>query len=548
MKKIESKGLGSKQEEELVNLAELLIQISLSQEKRIIELENLVNELKGEQGRPDISPKNQKSSEDSEAQGLKNYSSEKERSSNSRKRNKRKSKFVDVQADRVHIVDIKKQMTLPPDAVFQSYRTSWYYNFELSSELIAVKRKVYYSVQKDTYYVGDLPVEYAKGKDYTYNLQETVFRLKYQYGMSSPFILELLQESGVDISLGTINNILLEVGERLEEERNLIHTAGVTNSIYTATDTTLDRYNGANHHAHIFCNQWFTTYYTACSKDRCTTLDLLRGSRERIYLMNEHTIDLCQQLGSAKQVITLLERVTDDRVRNKVDFNAFLKRHLSDLSPKSFASAQKRVYEAAYLAAFHAEQSIILLSDNAPQYNLITLTAALCWIHAGRHLKKLNPVLKVHQLQLEEFLTQFWIYYDWLSEYKQNPTPEHKEQLLKDFDVIFSIKTNYFLLDERIERIKKLKNKLLTVLDYPKVPLQNNDAELAARRQVRYRDISFQTRSEKGKKAKNIALSIYQTCKKLGVDAAKYILDRLTQKMELVALAEVIRQRANPCV
>jgi hypothetical protein len=77
------------------------------------------------------------------------------------------------------------------------------------------------------------------------------------------------------------------------------------------------------------------------------------------------------------------------------------------------------------------------------------------------------------------------------------------------------------------------------------LPLHNNGAELAARRQVRYRDISFQTRSKKGRNAKNIALSIYQTCKKLGVDATKYILDRLTKKNEMISLADLIYQKAN---
>jgi hypothetical protein len=123
-----------------------------------------------------------------------------------------------------------------------------------------------------------------------------------------------------------------------------------------------------------------------------------------------------------------------------------------------------------------------------------------------------------------------------------------RKQLDEDFDALFSIQTNYELLDDRIRKTKALKDKLLVVFDNPDLPLHNNDPELAARRQVRYRDISFQTRSEKGRNAKNIALSIYQTCKKLGVDATQYVLDRLTKKNEMISLADLIYQKANCAV
>jgi hypothetical protein len=137
------------------------------------------------------------------------------------------------------------------------------------------------------------------------------------------------------------------------------------------------------------------------------------------------------------------------------------------------------------------------------------------------------------------------MYYDWLLKYKEAPSTELKVQLDKDFDVLFSIQTDYELLDDRIQKTKALKDKLLVVLENPDLPLHNNGAELAARRQVRYRDVSFQTRSKKGRNAKNITLSIYQTCKKLGVDATQYIIDRLTKKSKMISLADLIFQKAN---
>lgn len=540
IKKMRPGYLTQKEQHELMNVTELLIYLSDQQKQKISDLEDLVNELRGEQGKPEIAAKNQK-----EKEADKNYSSEKERGAKKKERKPKKRKFAG-KTPSIEVIDIPSDISLPSDVVFQGYRKSRYYDFQIKSELIELHRKVYYSAITGEYYVADFPSNYPEGKDYTYSLQETAYRLKFKYGMSLATILDLFQSSGIEITSGTLSNMLSSVGELLSKEREEIHQSGIANGLYTSSDTTLDRYNGANHHAHIFCNQWFTTYYTRSTKDRCTIIDLLRCEKERIYLLNSEGLELCRTLGVSKKAVCLLENRTFEEPKTGVEFTAFLKLHLSSLSEKAFQSCQKRIYEAAYLAAYYQEENLgVFLSDNAPQYNLITLATALCWIHAGRHFKKLNPTITAYQQELKGFLLQFWMYYDWLLAYKKAPTPELKKQLDKDFDALFSIQTNYELLDDRIRKTKALKDKLLIVLEYPDLPLHNNDAELGARRQVRYRDISFQTRSEKGRNSKNIALSIYQTCKKLGVDATQYILDRLTKKNEMTSLADLIYQKAN---
>jgi len=53
----------------------------------------------------------------------------------------------------------------------------------------------------------------------------------------------------------------------------------------------------------------------------------------------------------------------------------------------------------------------------------------------------MNPTNAIYQKQLKDFLLQFWMYYDWLVNYKKFPTPELKQQLQDDFDVLFSIET-----------------------------------------------------------------------------------------------------------
>ena len=83
------------------------------------------------------------------------------------------------------------------------------------------------------------------------------------------------------------------------------------------------------------------------------------------------------------------------------------------------------------------------------------------------------------------------------------------------------------------------------MLEYPNLPLHNNDAELGARVQARARDVSFQTRSTAGTKIKDTFMTINQTAKKLGVSFYEYVLDRVSGAFKLPSLADLITQKAR---
>jgi len=86
----------------------------------------------------------------------------------------------------------------------------------------------------------------------------------------------------------------------------------------------------------------------------------------------------------------------------------------------------------------------------------------------------------------------------------------------------------------------------LLVLKYPWPPLHNNASELGARVEKRRQDVSLQTKSVKGTKAKDSFLTITQTAKKLGVNAYKYIYDRISKTFSMPSLADLIHQNLLP--
>lgn len=143
---------------------------------------------------------------------------------------------------------------------------------------------------------------------------------------------------------------------------------------------------------------------------------------------------------------------------------------------------------------------------------------------------------------LDSFITQFWNFYHALLEFKREPSDDFALKLEKKFDSLFSKTTDYEALNERIRLTFAKKKELLVVLEHPSTPLHNNESELAVKKVVRERDISLQTKSEIGTKARDVFLSVFETAKKLGVNIYDYLVDRLSHKYELPALADLIWQ------
>ena len=220
---------------------------------------------------------------------------------------------------------------------------------------------------------------------------------------------------------------------------------------------------------------------------------------------------------------------------------------LLDRDAASLSDPQRaRILEAAALTAYNNQTTrpIVtkLLTDDAPQFQFITRYQMLCWVHEGRHYKKLIPYVDYHRQVLKDFRKQFWQFYDQLLVYREDHSPPEADRLRAEFDTIFGQTTGYDDLDKRIAKTLAKKERLLTVLDFPELPLHNNPAELAARQRVRKRDISFGPRTPDGVEAWDTFNTLVETAKKLGVNIYAYIHDRISGGHLLPSLADLIHQ------
>ena len=500
------------------------------------KLRDEVNRLKGEQGKPTIRPKSKKKNTD--------VSSERERKGKQGNRKKRKKKEVKV--DRTEVRRIDKDQ-LPDDVVFKGYVEVTVQDLVLCTDNVLFRKETYYSKSENKSYTAEVPAGYEGG--YGPHIKTLVLMLKNACNMSESKILDLLNNK-IFISAGTVSNMLIKGKEEFHEEKEQIIRAGFEATTYQQIDDTSARENGQNRYTQILCNPYYTAYFTCEHKTRLTVLEILRtgkedGGRGLRYIFNDEAFGILRRLRVGKKIVAELAELKSEQELSKEEIELLL----SERCPFLNERAKTRILEATAIASYHREEDCpaieILLCDDAPQFKLLTEFLGLCWVHDGRHYKRLSPVVPYNQGILQEFLTRYWEYYRKLLGYKEAPTEELSALLSEEFDRLFSTETGYDALDERIAKTKAKKENMLLVLKYPELPLHNNAAELAARQQVRKRDVSLHTIVPEGTRANDTFLSIVETCKKLGINCYDYFLDRISRLSAIPPLAEIITAKST---
>jgi len=525
----------------LLQLIEVLSEENEKLKAEIQRLRDAINLLKGEQAKPDIKPSRKRPNED--------ISSEGERKSKSTpKEKKSKAKKQKIKIDRVEVCKVDKSI-LPDDAEFKGYEKVVVQEIVITTDNVEYMKEIYYSPSQHKAYMGKLPPE-IEG-EFGPGVKSLVCTLKHVANMSEPKIEELFDNFGIYISPASISRTLTKNLELFHQEKADIFLAGLLSTDYQQIDDTIARVHGQNHYTQIVCNPYYTAYFTMPRKDRLTVLDILRGDpdgKARIYCFNEEAFDLLEGFKLSKKLVSQLRERGFGKMLDEMQMQQLLEGIFPDQDKGKIR--RTRIMEAAAIAAYHQQTDFpvvdVLLSDGAPQYRLLTRDQALCWVHDGRNYKKLRPVVPVYGEKLDEFRGKYWNYYQTLLEFGENSSQEAAEALSVEFDHVFSSKTGYPALDERIAKSKDKKSELLMVLKYPELPLHNNDAELGARAQVRKRDVSLHTMTEDGTKANDTFLTIVQTAKKLGVSAYEYIHDRVSKRFRMPSLAELIMIKRFP--
>ena len=516
----------------LLNLVEELKQENGLLRAQVQHLRDEINRLKGEQGKPDIKP-------DKPAPAASKHSSEQER--RQPKPHRKSSKINKIEVNREEKLEVARDQ-LPADAQFKGYEAVVVQDIQLSTDNVCFLKEKFYSPSQRQTYLAALPAGYVG--EFGPGIRSLVLTLYYGSEMTEPKIVEFLRNIGVFISAGQVSHLLIKENERWHKEKQAIYRAGLASSSWQHSDDTSTRVNGQNQFCHVVGNPLYTAYFTRPGKDRLTLIGILQDVTEPPLLLNEHTTEWLTQFDTPQWAQQIIATWPQERWLSRAELTDWMQTHLARLNEQQ----QARILEAAALTAYYQQTQMPivsnLLTDDAPQFRFITRDQSLCWVHDGRHYKKLMPFVPYHQQLLTDFRRQFWEYYHRLNAYRADPTPEQAAQLEQEFDQLFSQVTGYDELDKRIAKTKAKKDRLLKVLTYPEMPLHNNPAELAARRRVRKRDISFGPRTPDGVAAWDTFMTLAATARQLGVSFYSYIYDRVSGTGILPDLADIIQQRA----
>jgi hypothetical protein len=517
----------------LLNLIEALTADLRDAQAENQRLRDEINRLKGEHGKPKFKANTPKSARV-------DHSSEKERHKPKPRQKRAKNATIEVHREQTLTVD---KASLPADAEFKGYEDVVVQDVVFRADNVCFHKEKYWAHSTGATYLAPLPRGYEG--QFGPGLKALTLTLYFGGNISEPKILDLYDNIGVQISTGQLSKLLIKDQDTFHAEKTAVCEAGLESGPWQHTDQTSTRVDGQEQHCNIVCNPVYTSYTTTPGKGRLNVLDVLRNGRARRFRLNEEALSYLDAVPLSKAMRIWLWGECSDQ---DWDEPTFVER-LDTNWPKLGGPQRQAILNAAAVAAYHAEGDVpiirLLVCDDAPQYDGLTEEMAQCWVHEGRHYKKLMPVFVHHLELLTEFRKQFWKFYDELLAYQQHPTPEEGTRLEARFDELFSTCTGYDALDARIAKTREKKASLLMVLKHPEVPLHNNPAELEARQRVRKRDVSFGPRTQDGVKAWDTFMSLVATTTKLGISFYQYIHDRISQANRMPSLATLIAARAS---
>ena len=515
---------------QLLNVIEALHAELLHLRAENQQLRDELARLQGGSGKPDVPASRPTAATD--------HSSETQRRTPTSRGKPKKNASLTVTREHPCVVD---PTILPPDAVRHGSSDLLVQDLRLQVEVIRFVREVWYVPSTRQTITAPLPDGYHGA--FGPHIQALALSLAYDAQVSQPALLRLFHDAAIQIGAGTLARWLADDQAQWQAEARDIHQAGLASSAWQATDQTSTRVDGRNETCHVLGNSLFTFYQTRPGGTRQDVLAVLWG-REPLFRLNDDALDW---LAATTLSPRLVARVRAALPRDQELTAAALANELAVAGIHLGVQQRQQVWDALAVAAYHAQDAVPvigqLLSDDAAVNHLITDEHALCWVHDWRHYAKLRPVVPAHQQLLADFGTDYWTFYRALVAYRAAPTALDRQRLRTTFTALFSRRTGYSALDERIAKSEFKEKLLLLVLSHPEIPLHNNDMELAARRRVRKRDVSFGPQSRAGARAWDTFQTIIATAAKLGVRVSDYFCNRLKTPATTLSLADRIRER-----
>jgi Transposase IS66 family len=438
---------------------------------------------------------------------------------------------------------IHKNVPLPLEGLPDGTRFLGYLDFTVQDLLFQPHNTRYrrgrYQLPDGTIVTAPLPQDVKSHFGPT--LRQYALYQHFHNHVTQPLLHEELLELGVDISAGQVNRLLTEGHEAFHQEKDSLLPAARAVSAYLQTDDTSAKHRGKGGHTLHIGNDLFASFFTTDTKSRVNFLKILLTPHQG-YLFNDDALFYLECFELPQTLRARLKADTGWLYEDDKSWEARL-----DAWEIRSAEHRRLLTESALwanLLAHDLYSDLVLVSDDAAQFKLLTFLHALCWVHMERHVAQLIPLNADQRAAHEATRDAIWDYYQRLKAYRESPTPARRTRLETDFDRLFLKETGWPELNEVLRKIHGKKSELLLVLEHPEIPLHNNLSENDIRQYVKKRKISAGTRSDAGRRCRDTFLSLKTTCRKLGITFWRYLQDRIHGLHDIPPLADLIRRKA----
>ena len=515
----------------LHKVIEVLVKRVESLELELSDLKEEISDLKKVPKKPKINPSNldEEKNKEKESKGSKRAGNE--------KRKKKKGLPIDEKRK-------VKAKGVPQGWILVGYKSYVVQDILIRRNNIKYEREVWQSKDGRQRMVADLPKSIA-GRDFGEEIRRYVINLYNECHVTQPIIYNHLKNLGVDISTGSINFILNQdkSNQVFEEELLDVVEHGLSKSGEIRVDDTGARHKGKNGFCTCVHSDLFTYFQSSSSKSRINFLSILQV-KHKDYHLNEVALEYFKTQGLSSKYIGVFEVdlglvLKDDKA---------LKQYLNNLNFTA-KYAVRTITEGLMIGSLveHGfDKEKVIHSDGARQFNLFN--HALCWKHAERPLVKLRIHNPIQQKQWDGKMHAFWQLYQDLKAYKEVSSLAQKRRKVKleqPFNQLCEPVKNFEALNSFFEELKNKKEEMLMVLKFPITSLHNNSTEGQIREFAKRRKISGSTRSDKGRKSRDVFTSLKKTCKKLEVNFWNYLMDRIKGEHKIPPLADIIDQKAQ---
>lgn len=502
-----------------------LVAVIAQLERKVQDLEDEIQRLKGTTRRPKISPSK-----------LPGHGKPKRKPSGKRPGSAKRRKDLECR--------VTDTVALTLDDLPEGTRIEGYRNFYVQDLVIQPKviryRRVVYRLPDGTLRVAERPGQVDS--HFGVGLRQYILLQVHQNHVTQNRLLEELRERGIDISAGQISNILLQGHDDLHAEKDELLPTAREISAYLHCDDTSARHQGKPAVCTHIGNEWFASFSTTPSKSRLNFLRLLCQPMEQ-YRWCEEAAESLAWLGAGKKLQAKMSATGDGSWGDRDSWE----RQLTHWGVES-SEHRRLVSEAALCGTLLTEswyENLGLVSDDAPQFKLFGFVHGLCWVHGERKIDRLIPLTPSHVAAKERAQSAFWEIYARLKAYRETPTPAEREAIETEFDQLCSTKTQYPELNDALGKLGSKRDPFLKVLEHPHLPLHNNLSENDIREYARLRKISSGTRSDQGQRCRDTFLSLKKTCRKLGISFGAFLTDRLSGAATIPRLSDVMRKTAS---